>query len=45
MVTIGVVVAAAVVLVIATRQWNEFTSNDLGFMSAKWLAEYNSQNP
>ena len=44
MATIAVAVTALVILLLASK-WNEFTSNDLGYMSAKWLAEYNAQHP
>jgi hypothetical protein len=38
----AVAVAAFVVLMLAGRQWHGFNSNDLGYMSEKWLAEYNA---
>jgi len=44
MVMVAVAVAAFVVLMLASRQWHSFTSNDLGFMSEKWLAEYNAHH-
>jgi len=44
MVMIAGAVAAFVVLMLASRQWHSFTSNDLGYMSEKWLADYNAQH-
>jgi hypothetical protein len=44
-ITLAVGAAAIVALLLATRHWNDVTSTDLGFMSQKWLAEYNSQHP
>lgn len=44
MVTMVVAGAALVVLLLVSR-WKAFTSNDPGFMSQKWLAEYNAQHP
>ena len=45
MITMVVAGTALVVLLLANRHWNAFTSNDPGFMSQKWLAEYNAQHP
>ena len=44
MVMVAGAVAAFVVLMLASRQWHSFNSNDLGFMSEKWLAEYNAHH-
>lgn len=44
MATIAVAVAALVILLLASR-WNDSSSNELGYMSEKWLAEYNTQHP
>ena len=38
--------AALFALLLASRQWHHhLRSKDLGFMSQKWLAEYNAQHP
>ena len=44
MATLAVAVIALGILLLASR-WNDLTSKDLGYMSAKWLAEYNAQHP
>ena len=44
MVMVAAAIAAFVVLMLVNRQWNSFTSNDPGFMSPKWLAEYNAHH-
>ena len=44
MATIAVAVAALVILLLVSR-WHDFSSKELGYMSAKWLAEYNAQHP
>jgi hypothetical protein len=36
---------AFVVLLLAMHRWHQLNSNDLGFMSQQWLAEYNAQHP
>jgi hypothetical protein len=43
--TMAVAAAAFFVLLLASRHWQQRTSKDLGFMSQKWLAEYNAQHP
>ena len=45
MVFLGIAGAAFLVFLLARRRWNELNSNDLGFMSRQWLAEYNAQHP
>jgi hypothetical protein len=42
---LGFAGAAFVVFWLVRRRWNQINSNDLGFMSRQWLAEYNAQHP
>jgi hypothetical protein len=42
---LGCAGAVFLVLLLAGRRWNQLNSNDLGFMSQQWLAEYNAQHP
>ncbi len=37
--------AAAFVLLLVRRRWDELNSKDMGTMSRQWLAEYNAQHP
>jgi len=42
---VGCAVAALVLALLAARRWHEMNSKDLGYMSQRWLAEYNAQHP
>ena len=42
---LGLAGATFVIFVLARRRWNQLKSNDLGYMSRQWLAEYNAQHP
>jgi len=37
--------ATCAIVLLAWRRWHQLNSNDLGTMSERWLAEYNSQHP
>jgi len=45
MVILGVAGVVFLVFLLAGRRWHELNSNDLGYMSQQWLAEYNAQHP
>jgi hypothetical protein len=42
---LGLAGAACVIVLLAWRRWHELNRNDLGYMSQRWLAEYNAQHP
>ena len=45
MVILGFAGVVFLVFLLAARRWHELNSNDLGYMSQQWLAEYNAQHP
>lgn len=42
---LGLAGVAFAIFILAVRRWNQLNSNDLGYMSRQWLAEYNAQHP
>jgi hypothetical protein len=45
MVLLGVAGVVFLLVLLAGRRWHALNSNDLGYMSQQWLAEYNAQHP